>query len=375
MWDPDRQTENVWLSIADLPQARPPFVFESKEHISHAGAAGGKKVKKGTLLVSFKLTLGRLAFAGRDLYTNEAIAALTILDDSALSREYLYWYLTFFDWDNAARGEDKIKGKTLNKAKLELLKVILPPLSEQNRITAILDEAFTGIDAAIASAEKNLANARELFDSYLSSIFSQKGVGWIEMRLKDVCELRNGRAYSQPELLSRGKYPVLRVGNFFSNRSWYYSDLELDPTKYCEAGDLLYAWSASFGPRIWNGDKVIYHYHIWRVDIRPSVVSKHFLYYWFQWDAERIKHEMGAGTTMMHVSKKSMDSRVIAIPPLMQQQRITDRIRELESEAKSLQSRYQQKLTILSELKQSILQKAFAGELTAEEAGREMAAA
>ena len=64
----------------------------------------------------------------------------------------------------------------------------------------------------------------------------------------------------KPELLAEGKYPVLRVGNFFTSNKWYFSDLELDETKYCDNGDLLYAWSASFGARMWEGEKVIYHF-------------------------------------------------------------------------------------------------------------------
>ena len=84
---------------------------------------------------------------------------------------------------------------------------------------------------------------------------------WEVKQLKDVSTLLNGRAYKQQELLDKGKYKVLRVGNFFTNSTFYYSDLELDDDKYCEYGDLLFAWSASFGAFIWNGDKVIYHYH------------------------------------------------------------------------------------------------------------------
>ena len=75
-------------------------------------------------------------------------------------------------------------------------------------------------------------------------------------------------------LVSYGPYPLLRVGNFFSNRAWYYSDLELPEDKYCEDGDLLYAWSASFGPRIWQGPKVIYHYHIWKIEINETLADK-----------------------------------------------------------------------------------------------------
>lgn len=168
LWDPDKATGNVWLSIADLPSVGVrPLVSQSSEHISDAGARQCRIVKEGTLLVSFKLTIGRLATAGRDLYTNEAIAALTPLDSDRFAEGYLYWYLSFFDWQKAAENDHKIKGKTLNKAKLKLLPVLIPPLAEQRRIVAILDEAFAAIETATAAAEKNLANARELFESVL----------------------------------------------------------------------------------------------------------------------------------------------------------------------------------------------------------------
>ena len=149
---------------------------------------------------------------------------------------------------------------------------------------------------------------------------------WQKFKLADVCTLRNGRAYKKPELLVKGKYRVLRVGNFFTNRNWYYSDLELDDTKYCDNGDLLYAWSASFGARIWEGEKVIYHYHIWRVDINEEIVDKRFLFYWFEFDKELIKAASGTGTTMMHVSKSSMEKRDIILPSLAEQKIIVAKL-------------------------------------------------
>lgn len=140
--------------------------------------------------------------------------------------------------------------------------------------------------------------------------------------MKDVCELINGRAYSKNELLESGKYRVLRVGNFFTNNHWYWSDLELEPSKYCENGDLLYAWSASFGPRIWRDERCIYHYHIWKVRPFEEIVTRDFLFYFFEWDKERIRAEQGAGATMVHVSKQSMEARNIPVPPLDEQKRI-----------------------------------------------------
>src|SRR5262245_37529073 len=72
--------------------------------------------------------------------------------------------------------------------------------------------------------------------------------------LSELVAVLNGRAYSKNELLDAGT-PVLRVGNLFTSDKWYYSDLSLDDDKYCDNGDLIFAWSASFGPFIWNGRK------------------------------------------------------------------------------------------------------------------------
>ncbi|NEN48765.1 restriction endonuclease subunit S, partial [Escherichia coli] len=118
----------------------------------------------------------------------------------------------------------------------------------------------------------------------------------------------------QEELLSKGKYPVLRVGNFFTNQNWYYSDLELDQDKYCDNGDLLYAWSASFGPRIWHGGKSIYHYHIWKVVPDSNLICKQFLYYLLQWDTKALKDAHSTGSTMMHISKTTIEKRLVPIP-------------------------------------------------------------
>ena len=143
---------------------------------------------------------------------------------------------------------------------------------------------------------------------------------WKREILNDVCTFHNGRAYKQNELLSDGKYHVLRVGNFFTNDSWYYSDLELDDEKVAVNGDLLYAWSASFGPRFWTGEKVIYHYHIWKIDSFQQV-SKEFLFYFLERDTEKIKNEVQGGT-MVHITKGDMEKREILYPSILEQSKI-----------------------------------------------------
>jgi type I restriction enzyme, S subunit len=253
--------------------------------------------------------------------------------------------------------------KRISRSKLGQIAIPVPPLPEQQRIVNILNEAFEGIATAKANAQKNLQNARALFESQLQSVFTQRGRGWTQCRLSDVCIFVNGRAYKQNEMLDSGKYPLLRVGNFFTNRDWYYSDLELEPDKYCDNGDLLYAWSASFGPRIWDGGKVIYHYHIWKILPRSAVVEKRFLLHLLAWDVEQIKQAHGTGTTMMHVSKGSMENRVVPVPSLNEQSSIAAELDDLTNNIRRLESLYERKVAALESLKKSLLHQAFTGRL------------
>lgn len=188
---------------------------------------------------------------------------------------------------------------------------------------------------------------------------------WEWARLDSFTILYNGRAYKQNELLNSGKYPVLRVGNLFTNKQWFYSDLELEAEKYCDYEDLLYSWSASFGPHIWNGSKVIYHYHIWKIE-HSSYVDKKFLYYLLLADTEQIK-KSGHGLAMIHVTKSGMEKRIFPLPPLAEQQRIVAKIEELmpfvdryDKLEKQLQAL---NTTFPDQLKRSILQESIQGKL------------
>lgn len=187
--------------------------------------------------------------------------------------------------------------------------------------------------------------------------------GWVEATLGEICQLQNGRAYKQEELLSSGKYPVLRVGNFFTSQKWYYSDLELEANKYCDDEDLLYAWSASFGPRIWSGGKVIFHYHIWRVDLEKNLSERDFVFHWFNWDKENIKAAHGTGSTMIHVTKGDMEQRRISLPPLAEQKRIVAKLEALNAKSARGRTELARIETLISRYKQAVLSKAFSGEL------------
>ena len=152
---------------------------------------------------------------------------------------------------------------------------------------------------------------------------------WKEYKLGNVCEVLNGRAYKQEELLSKGKYPVLRVGNIFQGNNWYYSDLELPENKYCNKGDLLYAWSCGFAPYIWEGDKTIYHYHIWKLIENKEILDRKFLYYYLIINTKRFVGGIH-GSVMVHLTKKDMENQVLKVPSLSTQQKIANILSSLD---------------------------------------------
>ena len=170
----------------------------------------------------------------------------------------------------------------------------------------------------------------------------------------DIATFINGRAYSQDELLSSGKYKVLRVGNFYTNDSWYYSDMELDDKYYAEEGDLLYTWSATFGPHIWHGDKVIYHYHIWKVELSDAL-EKNFAVQLMEKDKQSILSDKN-GSTMVHITKSGMESKEVILPSNIKEQA---KIGEYFYSLDHLITLHQRKYEEMKTLKRYMLQKMF----------------
>ena len=271
------------------------------------------------------------------------------------------------------------KQQELNLGTILELPLPIPPLAEQERIVAKLDEVLPLIDQ-LAELEREReyldrefakaierailqaaisgkltkqhpedATAKELLETIKTErqqlekegkIKKQKPLPSVETtdepfelpdtwewaQIGSIVDLINGRAYKRQELQTSGKWPVLRVGNLFTNETLYYSDLDLEDDKYCSNGDLLYAWSASFGPHIWRGEKSIFHYHIWKV--RHYSMNRDYLNYVLQWDVERIRTAT-TGSTMVHVSMTNMRPRTIPVAPIKEQDRIVKRLDSL----------------------------------------------
>ncbi|MBC1756376.1 restriction endonuclease subunit S [Listeria seeligeri] len=181
---------------------------------------------------------------------------------------------------------------------------------------------------------------------------------WEQRKLGEVVDFLNGKAYKQQELLEFGKFRVLRVGNFNTNDRWYYSDLELDENKYANKGDLLYLWATNFGPEIWNEERVIYHYHIWKLQFLSNELDKQYLYTWLLTDKEKIKQTTN-GTTMVHVTKGSIEQREFQYPTnKKEQQKIGMFFKQLDNTI----ALHQRKLEKIKALKTAYLSEMFPAE-------------
>lgn len=177
---------------------------------------------------------------------------------------------------------------------------------------------------------------------------------WEQRKFGELMTFLNGRAYKQDELLRDGMYKVLRVGNFYTNDSWYYSDLELDDKYYAKNGDLLYTWSATFGPHIWKGEKVIYHYHIWKLVLQDKI-DKLFALQLLEVDKASIISDKN-GSTMVHITKQGMENKQTILPISLNEQK---RIAKFLSSMDNLITLHQLKLDKLEATKKALLQEMF----------------
>ncbi len=267
-----------------------------------------------------------------------------------LSHEYLYYQITF---EQLYKIADTSTIPQINNKHIIPYSFPLPPLPEQKAIAHILSLMDTYINKNNQLIAKKELQKKWLMQNLLNGKKRLKGFKkgkWLELRLGDIAVFLNGKAYNQDELLSNGKYKVLRVGNFFTNANWYYSDLELEEAKYVSDGDLMYAWSASFGPRFWIGDKTIYHYHIWKV-VPYEIITKQFLYFFLAFDTDKIFNNKQGGT-MFHITKGDMEKRKIILPTLPEQTAIAQVLQAADKEIQLLKA----KVELLKQQKKGMMQ-------------------
>ena len=291
--------------------------------------------------------------------------------------EYLFYFLSQNSFRDAGTRvmTGAVGHKRVPKEFIENYPIPLPPLPEQRRIVAILDEAFEGIDKTIANAEKNLANARELFESYLNSVFTQKGEGWVQVILSDICDVRDG-THDSPKYVEIGIPFVtqknIREDGLSFEKTKFIS--ELDHKKFYKRsnvseGDILISMiGVNRGMACMVDDSRIFS--IKNVGLFKEIdnVEMHYLLYYLKSDlAKSYVESESRGGAQPFIGLKKLRGFPISLAPTDIQKSVVIKLDELGLETNRLETIYQQKLTALAELKQSLLQKAFSGELTVED--------
>lgn len=250
---------------------------------------------------------------------------------------------------------------------IRIAKVPTPPLPEQHRIVGILDEAFSVIATSKAHAEKNLQNARAVFESHLDAVFTQRGEGWAEKKLGDVCDFVGG---SQPpksvfsQIKSPGYVRLIQIRDYKSDKHAVYIPRSL-ARRFCEINDVMIG---RYGPplfQILRGIEGAYNVALMKAVPDETQLSRDFLFYFLKhpsilryviYHSERAAGQIG-------LTKATIEPYPIAVPPLRTQAEVTQQINNLSDNVERLESIYQQKLFALDDLKKSLLHHAFSGEL------------
>lgn len=356
-WDGDID----WYAPAEI--ADQIYVESSERKITEEGFNNSsvKMLPIGTVLFTSRAGIGKMAILRKESCTNQGFQSIVPHENELDS------YFIFSRSEELKRyGETVGAGSTfveVSGKQMANMDLMMPPtVEEQRQIGDYLEK----IDTLITLHQRKCENLKKLKKFMLQKLFPQNGENvpkvrfsnftdtWEQRKLGTVATFINGRAYSQDELQSSGKYRVLRVGNLYTNYSWYYSDMELEDKYYAISGDLLYTWSATFGPHVWLGEKIIYHYHIWKV-VLSSTLDKSFAVHLLERDKQEILSDKN-GSTMVHITKKGMEEKEVILPTNIDEQ---IKIGKQLDAINNLITLHQSKCDKLKEVKKYMLQNMF----------------
>jgi type I restriction enzyme S subunit len=295
--------------------------------------------------------------------------------------KFLYYFLNHVNLRSYARqtAQPVISNSSLKNVNLTFPK----SLQEQQQIVTILDQAFEAIDQAKVNIEKNIKNAKELFQSKLNDIFSQKGEGWEEKSLGDVCYVLNGYAFKSKEAIEESNTQLLRMGNLYKNmldlnrRSVFYPDSYREDYKdfLLKEGDLIMSLTGTvdktdYGytvkiPKI-NVDLLL-NQRIMKIEVHDTkILNKDYLKnYLLSPDFLSRLYDTASGTRQANLSSRKILSLKINFPiDIERQLEIVRQLKQMRDYSNKIEAKYVTKLRSLDELKKSILQMAFSGELT-----------
>jgi len=366
-----------WLCLTDARPNHGSVIIHTSEHTNALGIANSsaRLLPKDTVCLSRTASVGYVVVMGQEMATSQDF--VNWVCSEKLDHQFLKNLLIA---ENGAfrRFSSGAVHQTIYFPEVKAFHVCIPPLAEQRRIVGILDEAFEGIATAKANAEKNLQNARALFESHLQSVFTQRGDGWVETTLGKEVDLLAGFAFkSKQYTASENDIRLLRGDNIVQGslrwddvKRWPVSDAEDYERYQLGTGDVVLAMDR---PWVKAGLK---RAQITSDDLPCLLVQRtarlrgngtlqnRFLLLLISSQAFT-RHILGVqtGIGVPHISGQQIKDFQFPKPPVKQQIRIADQLDELSAETQRLESIYQQKLAALDDLKKSLLHQAFSGEL------------
>ena len=367
-----------WVKIGDAT-ASGKFIYETKQKIKPEGIQRSRLVNKGDFILSNSMSFGRPYIMGTSGCIHDGWLVLSAKDER-IDQDFLYHMLgspfVFNQFDALAAGSTV---RNLNINLVSCVEIPLLPIAEQKRIVALLDTVFADLEQTRAKTEQNLKNARELFDSYLQQIFSQKGEGWVETTLGSEINLLTGFAFKSKEYVTHSdSTPLIRGDNIVQGKlRWdgvkrWSNDTVSDYEKYqLEADDIVIAMDRTWVKAGMKFSKItsedlpaLLVQRVARLRALDSINSDYLYHLVGSKLFENYVLSIQTGLGVPHISGKQIQAFSFNKPDVEQQAILVSTMNVLKNEVNSLEVIYQKKLAAIDELKKSILQKAFSGELT-----------
>jgi len=351
-WDGNHR----WITPAEMGKRLSPYVSDTERKITDLGLrdSSARMLPQNSVILSSRAPIGHLVINTEPMGTNQGCKGL--IPRSQIETKFLYYYLSsIVDMLNSLGTGATFK--ELPGGKLKEVVIPVPSLAEQQRIVGLLDEAFEGLAVAKANAEKNLQNARALFESHLQSVFTQGGPGWVETTLDKIStNLDSRRVPITKSVRSSGEYPYYGASGIVDYVADYI--FEGDNLLVSEDGANLLARSTpiafSVSGRYWINN----HAHILHFE---NMATQRFAEFYL----ESIKlDDYITGAAQPKLNQKALNSISIPIPKAVEvQAKIVESVESLQEETSHLAAIYSRKLALLAALKKSLLHQAFSGAL------------
>jgi len=349
-------------------------IVEAKNFITEAGLKGSSAKlfpPRSVLVAMYGATAGEVGVLEFEASTNQAVCA--ILPGPLHEPDFVYYYLLHAKPQLVSQAVGNAQ-PNISQAKIKSLPIPLPPLEEQQRIVAILDEAFEGLERAKANAEANLQNARELFESYLAAAFSGEEAGW------DVCELNEHVRFID----YRGKTPPKTESGIrlITAKNVKMGFIQREPEEFIlegayggwmtrgfpKLGDVLFTTEAPLAnvAQLDTEETVVIGQRLITMQANQEVLLPEFLKFSLMSPPMQSEiHRRGTGATVVGIKAKLLKTVPLRFPSNLDRQRtIAVNCQSAYDNMERLEEAFRSKLQDIDDLRQSLLQKAFAGELT-----------